>query len=88
MVTSNKCFLHYLVFVMENHLSSVHSPLKGPVIRSFAVFFVVMLVWTSCWMDSLVAGDLRQHVNLYDITLMVCVKAARLAASPLLVPEI
>ena len=49
-------------FVKEFHNTLVDSPHRGPVMQIFFLF-PLLLAWTSCWINSSAAGDLRGCVT-------------------------
>ena len=55
---------YYWSFV--NHRSLVYSPHKRTILLNFALLFSLLLAWTSCCIESRVAGDL----NLSPLTVM------------------
>ena len=54
--TAWKYFPHYWSFVRESIGDSLH---KRPVMQD--LMFPMLLTWSTCWKNSLVAGDMRRH---------------------------
>ena len=71
-----KHFPHYCALVWGIrqwgiHQSPVNSPQKEPVIWHFE--FSLLLEWTGCWTNSLLASDLRHHdTHVISVTVMSC----------------
>ena len=63
-----KHFPRYWPFVPGIHRSTVNSPHKGPVMRSFDVFFDLKII--SGWVNNREAGDLRRHRAHSDVIVM------------------
>ena len=57
-ITKQKRYQYYWSFVRGIQRSSVDSPHKRPVIRTYDL---LVLAWTSCWTNSRVTGYLRRY---------------------------
>ena len=64
-----KHFPRYWPFVRGIHRRPVNSPHKGPVTRSFDVFFDLRPI--NAWVNNSKAGDLRRNHAHYDVTVMI-----------------
>ena len=54
-------FSHYCPFVGRIRLLTLDFLHKGPAMWSFALMFSLLLLWTNCWTNNRVVGDLRHH---------------------------
>ena len=61
-------FPSYWPFVRGIHRSPVNSPHKGQWREAF--MFSLMCAWTNGWVNNRCAGDLRRHLDHYDVTVM------------------
>ena len=55
-------------FVRRIHRSPVNSPHKGQ--RRRALMFPLICVWINDWVNNREAGDLRRHLDHYDVSVM------------------
>ena len=56
-------------FVRRIHRSPVNSPHKGQWRR--ALMFPLICVWINDWVNNREAGDLRRHLDHYDVSVMI-----------------
>ena len=63
-----KHFSHYWPFVRGIHWSPVNSPHKGQ--WRGALMFSLICVWINDWGNNREAGDLRRHLDHYDVSVM------------------
>ena len=64
-----KHFPRYWPFVRGIHRSPVNSPHKGQ--WRGALMFCLICVWINDWVNNREAGDLRRHLEHYDVSVMV-----------------
>ena len=56
-------------FVRRIHRSPVNSPHKGQWRR--ALMFPLICIWINDWVNNREAGDLRRHLDHYDVSVMI-----------------